>query len=50
MPRLTGLFSGFLGLVLVIMFISVIIMWFCAPILLYAIYQQLRELNEKLKK
>ncbi len=50
MGRLSGLFTGFFGLIFFVILMSMIIMWFSAPILLYAIYQQLKILNEKLKK
>jgi hypothetical protein len=45
-----SLFTGFFGLLLVLLFVGIIIMWFCAPILLYAIYQKLSSIDEKLKK
>jgi hypothetical protein len=50
MGHLNGIFSGFFGLIIILITISMIMMWFAAPILLYAIYQQLKQLNDKLKK
>jgi hypothetical protein len=50
MGHFAGIFSGFFGLIMVLITLSMIIMWFSAPILLYAIYQQLKQLNDKLKK
>jgi F0F1-type ATP synthase membrane subunit b/b' len=50
MKGFNALFTGFFGLILVILFLSVIIMWFCAPVLLYMIYQKLSSIEEKLKK
>lgn len=42
--------TGFFGLILILMFISVIVMWFCAPVLLYMIYQKLQAIEKLLKK
>ncbi len=50
MRQLNTLFTGFFGLILIILFMSVIIMWFCAPVLLYLIYQKLTSIDQKLKK
>jgi len=50
MTRLGVLFSGIFGLIMILLFASVLIMWFSAPILLYLIYQKLIELNDKLRK
>jgi hypothetical protein len=50
MGPLGALFTGIFGLIMILLFASVLIMWFSAPILLYLIYQKLIELNEKLKK
>lgn len=50
MRAMNALFTGFFGLILIVLFISVIIMWFCAPVLLYLIYQKLSSIEQKLKK
>ena len=50
MHRFGALFTGIFGLIFFVILISMIIMWFSAPILLYGIYQQLKILNEKLNK
>ncbi len=44
------MFTGFFGLIMIVLFISVIIMWFCAPVLLYLIYQKLVDIEKKLSK
>ena len=50
MRLMNSLFTGFFGLMLVILFVGIIIMWFCAPVLLYLIYQKLTSIDETLKK
>jgi hypothetical protein len=50
MSRLGFLFNGIFGLISVVLFLSVIVMWFSAPILLYAMYQKLKSIDEKLGK
>jgi len=50
MRLFNSLFTGFFGLILIILFIGIIIMWFCAPVLLYAIYQKLSSIDQKLNK
>ena len=50
MRLINSLFTGFFGLILVILFVGIIIMWFCAPVLLYLIYQKLTSIDDKLKK
>jgi len=50
MKGLSFIFTGFFGLILTLLFMSVILMWFCAPVLLYLIYQKLSSIEEKLKK
>jgi len=50
MRLMNSLFTGFFGLILVILFVGIIIMWFCAPVLLYAIYQKVSSIDNKLKK
>lgn len=50
MRLFNSLFTGFFGLILIILFVGIIIMWFSAPILLYAIYQKLSSIEQKLKK
>jgi hypothetical protein len=48
MRLMNSLFTGFFGLMLVILFVGIIIMWFCAPVLLYLIYQKLGEIEKKI--
>jgi hypothetical protein len=48
MRLMNSLFTGFFGLILVILFVGIIIMWFCAPVLLYLIYQKLGEIEKKI--
>jgi len=50
MRLMNSLFTGFFGLILVILFLGIIIMWFCAPVLLYLIYQKLTSIDASLKK
>jgi hypothetical protein len=50
MGHLGVLFTGIFGLIMILLFASVLIMWFSAPILLYLIYQKLTEIGNKLKK
>jgi len=44
------MFTGLLGLIGIVLFMSVIIMWFCVPILLYNVFQKVKSIDDKLKK
>jgi hypothetical protein len=50
MNRLMYFFSGIFGVLLVLIFVSMVIMWFSMPILLYQIFQKVSSIEEKLKK
>jgi hypothetical protein len=50
MRVMNSLFTGFFGLILMVLFFSVIIMWFTAPVLLYMIFQKLTSIDNSLKK
>ena len=50
MRIMNTMFTGFFGLILMVLFLSVVIMWFTAPILLYLIYQKLTSIDNSLKK
>jgi hypothetical protein len=50
MRIMNTLFTGFFGLILMLLFLSVILMWFTAPVLLYMIYQKLTSIENSLKK